>query len=119
MCSSDLELRQAELEAEMQALRQTVDASAIPDDQLMNILNTIISGDTARAKEAILSIVCRVEVTDEEIIVWTILDTDPSGNFDFEEEGVLITPGVRSPAPTVFITPQFLRIVVVRQKSPS
>lgn len=115
----ELELRQAELEAEMQALRQTVDASAIPDDQLMNILNTIISGDTARAKEAILSIVCRVEVTDEEIIVWTILDTDPSGNFDFEEEGVLITPGVRSPAPTVFITPQFLRIVVVRQKSPS
>jgi cell division protein FtsB len=114
-----LETRKAELEAEMQTLKQQVDAAAIPEDQLMQILNTIIAGETERSKVAILSIVYRVEVTDEEITVWTILDADPSGRYDFDEEGVLITPGTTSSVPTVFITPQFLRIVVVRQKSPS
>ena len=115
----ELEARKEELDAEMYALKHQVDASAIPEDQLTQILDKIISGETAKAKEAILSIVYRVEVTDDEITVWTILDADPSGHYDFDDEGVLITPGVRSPAPTVFITPQFLRIVVVRQKSPS
>ena len=114
-----LETRKAELEAEMQTLKQQVDAASIPEDQLMQILNTIIAGETSRSKEAILSIVYRVEITDEEITVWTILDADPSGHYDFDEEGVLITPGITSSVPTVFITPQFLRIVVVRQKSPS
>ena len=114
-----LEARKAELEAEMQSLKQKVDAAAIPEDQLMQILNTIIAGETGRSKAAILSIVYRVEITDEEITVWTILDADPSGHYDFDEEGVLITPGTTSSVPTVFITPQFLRIVVVRQKTPS
>ena len=114
-----LEARKAELEAEMQSLKQKVDAAAIPEEQLMQILNTIIAGETSRSKAAILSIVYRVEITDEEITVWTILDADPSGHYDFDEEGVLITPGTTSSVPTVFITPQFLRIVVVREKSPS
>jgi hypothetical protein len=114
-----LEARKAELEVEMQSLKQKVDAAAIPEEQLMQILNTIIAGETSRAKAAILSVVYRVEVTDEEITVWTILDADPSGHYDYDEEGVLITPGTTSSVPIVFITPQFLRIVVVRQKSPS
>ena len=116
---SKLETRKAELEAEMQSLKQKVDAAAIPEDQLMQILNTIVTGETERSKAAILSIVYRVEVTDEEITVWTILDADPSGHYDYDDEGVLITPGTTSSVPTVFITPHFLRIVVVRQKSPS
>ena len=111
-----LETRKAELEAEMQKLKQQVDAAAIPEEQLMQILNTILAGETSRSKEAILSIVYRVEVTDEEITVWTILDADPSGKYDFDDEGVLITPGTTSSVPIVFITPQFLRIVVVRNK---
>ena len=115
----ELKRMKEELEAEMYALKHKVDASAIPEDQLMQILNKIISGETTKAKEAILSIVYRVEVTDEEITVWTILDADPSGHYDFDDEGVLITPGVRSPAPIVFITPHFLRVVVVRSKDTS
>lgn len=112
----ELEARKSQIELEMLSLKQTVDASSIPEAQLEAILDKIIAGDTSRAKEAILSIVYRVEVTDEDITIWTILDADPSGHFDFDDEGVLITPGVRSPAPIVFITPQFLRIVVVRKR---
>ena len=104
------------IEDEMQSLKQQVDAAAIPVDQLRIILDTIVSGNTQRAKEAILSIVYRVEVTEKEITIWTILDTDPSGHFDFDDEGVLITPGTTSSVPIVFITTQFLRIVVVRKK---
>ena len=112
----ELEFRKAEIEVEIQSLKQQVDAAAIPVDKLRIILDTIVSGNTQRAKEAILSIVYRVEVTEKEITIWTILDTDPSGHFDFDDEGVLITPGTTSSVPTVFITPQFLRIVVVRSK---
>jgi site-specific DNA recombinase len=111
-----LENRLAEIEEEMISLKHKVDAAAIPEDQLMRILNTIVKGESGRAKEAILSIVYRVEVTDEDITIWTILDADPSGRYDFDEEGVLITPGTTSSVPIVFITPQFLRIVVVRNK---
>ena len=115
----NLEARKAELEAEMFDLRKKVDAAAIPEEQLRMILDTIVAGETGRSKEAILSIVYRVEITDDEITVWTILDADPSGHYDFDDEGVLITPGTTSSVPIVFITPNFLRIVVVRQKSPS
>lgn len=114
-----LETRLVEIEEEMISLKHKVDAAFLPEEQLKNILNTIVEGETTKAKEAILSIVYRVEVTDEEITVWTILDADPSGKYDFDEEGVLITPGTTSSVPIVFITAQFLRIVVVRQKSPS
>lgn len=115
----ELEERKAQIDYEMLALKQRVDAAAIPEEQLRLILDQIVAGETQRAKEAILSIVYRVEVTDEDITIWTILDTDPSGHFDTDEEGVLITPGITSSVPIVFITPQFLRIVVVRNKDTS
>lgn len=112
----ELEERKAYLDLEMLSLKHRVDAAAIPEEQLRSILDQIVSGESQRAKEAILSIVYRVEVKEDDITIWTILDTGPSGHFDFDEEGVLITPGTTSSVPIVFITPQFLRIVVVRNK---
>ena len=112
----ELEEKKAYLDLEMFALKQSVDAAAIPEEQLRMLLDQIVAGETQRAKEAILSIVYRVEVTEDHITIWTILDTDPSGHFDTDEEGVLITPGTTSSVPIVFITPQFLRIVVVRKE---
>lgn len=100
-----LEQEQAELERDMQVLRRQVDASAIPEDRLRELLATITaSGDTA----ALLSVVARVEVSREDITVWTILDTDPGGKVhtDLTDAGISvpIIPGVAPPAPRVIIT---------------
>lgn len=115
----ELEDRKTFLDLEMLSLKQRVDAAAIPEEQLRMLLDQMVAGDSTRAKEAILSIVYRVEVTEEEITIWTLLDVDPSGHFDYTEEGVLITPGIPSSVPRVFITPRLLRIVVVRNKDTS
>lgn len=115
----ELEDRKAQIDAKMFALRQQVDAAALPEERLRLLLDKILVGETQKNKKAILSIVYRVEVSDEKLSIWTIFDTDPDGHFDTDEEGVLITPGTTSSVPIVFITPNFLRIVVVRQKSPS
>lgn len=114
----ELEEKKAQIDHEMLSLKQSVDAAAIPEEQLRMLLDQIVAGETKRAKEAILSIVYRVEVTDENITIWTILDTDPSGHFDTDEEGVLISPGTTSSVPTVFVTNQFVVISVPRKKAP-
>ena len=45
------------------------------------------SGDDVNA---LLSLVMRVEVGKDKIVVWTLLDADPNGHFDFSEDGINI-----------------------------
>ena len=94
----DLEQEKTEIDRQMRELKATVDASAIPETRLREIIDEI-SGDNPAGNAALLAIVCRVEVAKDIITIWTMLDTHPDGTFDWSEEGVLITPGTTSGVP--------------------
>ena len=94
----DLEQEKTEIDRQMRELKATVDASAIPETRLREIIDEI-SGDNPAGNAALLAIVCRVEVAKDTITIWTMLDTHPDGTFDWSEEGVLITPGTTSGVP--------------------
>ena len=109
----DLEQQKASIARDMRQLKAAVDASAIPEQRLRDILDVIISS-TEEDPTALLSIVYRVEVSRDTITIWTILDTDPTGTIDDTSEGVTITAGTASGVPTVFVTDRFIRITVTR-----
>ena len=90
----DLETQKATVTRDMQALRATVNASALPEKRLRELLQIIIDAadDTAR-NDALLSMVYRVEVGKDKITIWTLLDTDPNGDIDLTQDGVIITSG--------------------------
>lgn len=111
---AELEQEISVIDHDIAVLKASVDASAIPEARLRELIEIAVSEDTS----ILLSIVYRVEVYDDHIVIWTLLDANPDGDFDFDEDGVIITPGVPFGVPIVFITPDFLRIVVVREKSP-
>lgn len=108
----ELETKKAEIARDMRTLKNSVDASALPEQRLREILEYILSSDDEAA--ALLSIVYRVEVNADSITVWTILDADPTGEIDYTLDGVIITPGVGSGVPTVFVTTAFIRVTVAR-----
>jgi len=93
----DLEQKKAVISRDMLALKRSVDASAIPEQRLREILDMIISSDSNI--NALLSIVYRVEVTADAITIWTILDANPTGDIDLAQEGVTITLGIPSGVP--------------------
>jgi hypothetical protein len=95
---------------ELNALKRAVDASSIPEKRLRELLDIIITTDTS----ALLSIVYRVEVHEDHITIWTLLDSDPNGHIDTTQEGVTTTPGTGFAVPIVIVTSQFLRITVAR-----
>ena len=90
----DLEAQKAAVTHDMQMLKATVDASALPEKRLRELLSMIINAadDTAR-NEALFDMVYRVEVARDHITIWTLLDTDPNGDIDLTQEGVTITSG--------------------------
>lgn len=111
---TDLETQKAAIEREVRILKANVDASAVPESRLKEILSKIISTPDADPS-ALLSIVYRVEVGRDTITIWTILDADPDGNIDLHEaEG--LTTSVQSPSgvPTVIVTAGFIKITVAR-----
>ena len=110
----DMETQKAKLDAQALSLKKAVDASALPDEVLRESVEMVVAD--GYSDEAILSIVSRVEVGKDTITIWTILDTDPSGEIDFTQEGVIKTLGTTSGVPTVFVTSNFLRIIVARIK---
>jgi site-specific DNA recombinase len=113
---TNLETEKATVQKELRALKQTVDATAIPEKHLRDILQRIIEtpeNDT----DVLLSIVSRVEVSDEYIIIWTLLNADPNGHIDYEQDGVIITSGFPSAPPIVLVTSGFIRITVARKKA--
>ena len=116
---SELETEKAIVQRDLKALKKAVDASAIPEQRLREILATLIS--SASDDTAILeSLVYRVEVGAENITIWTILDADPNGTIDHNNtEGLTTTLGDSSGVPTVIITAEFLRITVPRKQGTS
>ena len=109
---ADLEKQQAQIAQDMKALKASVDASAIPEARLRDLLHQITTSDNEAS--ILLSAVYRVEVAPDTITVWTILDADPIGTIDYTLEGVTITPGFPSGVPIVIVTSDFIRITVAR-----
>ena len=114
----ELEKQKNNIDIQIASLKKSVDAAAIPEDKLRDTLAYCISKENTDV-QALLSIVTRVEVYDDRIEVWTILDTDPNGKPDYyTAEGVTITPGTGFGVPIVFVTVQFVRMTMARQKTP-
>lgn len=100
---AELETKKSDLEKRITALKRQVDASCIPEERLTQMLDYIISAKSENA--ALFAIVARVEVGPDDITIWTIFDADPNGRIDFaSKDDVLITHGVPSGVPSVFIT---------------
>ena len=96
---TDLETQKAAVERDMRTLKAEVDASAIPEQRLREILDRIIR-HTDADPSVLLSIVYRVEVGRDTITIWTILDSDPDGNIDLHTTpGLTTTPGKPSGVP--------------------
>ena len=94
----ELEQKKAAISRDMRHLKTAVDASAVPEQKLRDILDLIISS-TEEDASILLSIVYRVEVFRDSITIWTILNADPNGTIDENTEGVTITYGVPSGVP--------------------
>lgn len=109
----ELEQQKAAISRDMRQLKTAVDATAIPEQKLRDILDLIISS-TEDDASILLSIVYRVEVSRDSITIWTILDADPNGTIDEDTEGLTISDGVPSGVPMVFVTDSFIRITVAR-----
>lgn len=109
----ELEQQKAEIQRDLKNLKTSVDASAIPEARLREILSTVIS-TAAEDSSLLLSIVYRVEVGPDTITIWTILDADPNGKIDYNQDGVTITSGEPSGVPIVIVTSEFVRITVPR-----
>ena len=112
----ELERRKVEISDKMRTLKYRVDASATLAPSLQDIVDKLATADDNDIN-LYLSLVYRVEVSKEAITIWTILDANPDGTYDFDDEGVLLTPGVPSAPPIVFVTPSFLRIVVAKRNT--
>lgn len=107
----DLEARQRDLRIQLRDLRRSMETATLPADNLRHLL-ALAAQDTS----AILSIVTRVEIHPDHIQIYTVLDPDPTKHPNCTTPGLElpITPGTPFGVPLIFVTPQFLRIVVAR-----
>lgn len=112
---AELEQEKAIVQHDIASLKASVDASAIPMDRIQEIVEKTIQDNDI---SLLFSIVYRVEVGRDSITIWTLLDADPNGDIDINRQGLTITNGVPSGVPRVFVHPEFIRIVVTREKSP-
>lgn len=111
-----LEAQKNEVARELRSLKKTVDASAIPENRLSELLDIIVqSGDIDNS--AILSIVSRVEVGKEYITIWTLLDTSFDGTVDYTQAGVTTSLGAPSGVPIIVVTSGFIKISVTRNEA--
>jgi site-specific DNA recombinase len=78
-----LEKEKAQIEQDMLVLRSQVSGAEISEARVRELLQIAMSD-----LQALLSLVVRVEVAKDKIIVWTLLDADPNGQFDFTESGI-------------------------------
>ena len=98
---TELEAQKTKLEHDIKRLKNQVDMSMLPEAVLRSSLEKILSTDNTDT-EAILSIIQRVEIGPEEIILWTILcSTAPNDTQSTIRSGVqkiVGTPeGTRTP----------------------
>lgn len=116
-----LEAERAGISNEIRSLKASVDASSVPEDTLRQALDSIVAS-AGSDNNILLSIVNRVEVGADYITIWTMLDTNPDGTFDYDQPGVVAsmqndvttTPGAPSGVPIVIVTAGFVRITVAR-----
>lgn len=87
-----LETEKAAVERDIRALKKEVDATAIPEQRLRDLLSTVMNSVDSDPS-ILLSIVYRVEVSKDTITIWTILDARPDGTIDHTQDGVTITSG--------------------------
>ena len=97
----ELEEEKRRIAYELRQLREQIDAASIPEDRLKQCLQVVLA---APDNSAILSIVGRVEVCQDTIRIWTLLDTDFSGNLtdlsSLDDSRVIRIDGIGSPAPS-------------------
>ena len=110
---SELEAQLAALRRELKTIRTQAESTDIPLDRLRDLLHLALSPENTAA---LFSIVTRVELYPDRIEIYTILDPDPTKSPDYTTPGLPVTNtvGIVSGVPTIFVTPQFLRIVVTR-----
>lgn len=85
----ELEAEQHRIDIAMEQLKADVDAAGLSDDAIRAGLDEIISrasGDD----DAIFSVVARVEVFRDHILIWTLLDSHFDGKVDFREAGTML-----------------------------
>ena len=86
MCKvHELEAERLQIDRDMQTLRERVGGTELPDEKIRELFK-LAQDDIS----SLLSIVVRVEVGRDEIVVWTILDAEASGDFDFTADGVRV-----------------------------
>ena len=95
---TELETEKASVDRELRALRASVDASKVSESRLREILAQAI-GDITEDRELLLTMVYRVEVAKDTVTIWTLLDADPNGDIDINQEGVTTTVRVPSGVP--------------------
>ena len=84
---TDLEAQKAKLENDIKQLKNQVDMSMLPENTLRAALEKIMSADCTDPS-AILSIIQRVEIGPEEILLWTMCHAAPDGIIDTTRSGV-------------------------------
>ena len=85
----ELEAEQRRIDIAMEQLKENVDAAGLSDEAIRSGLDDIISrslGDD----DAVFSVVARVEVFRDHILVWTLLDSNFNGKIDFRDTGIML-----------------------------
>jgi site-specific DNA recombinase len=113
---ADLEAQISLIDVQIANLKRSVDAAAIPESRIREILDYCLKTETTDIS-ALLAVVTRVEVYEDRIEVWTILDTDPDGNLYDTDTGVTITPCSGSGVPTVIVTMFYIRMIVTKKNT--
>lgn len=125
----ELEAEQRRIDIAMEQLKENVDAAGLSDEAIRSGLDDIISrslGDD----DAVFSVVARVEVFRDHILVWTLLDSNFNGKIDFRDtgimlnvteneeldyaEGLLYIDGAALPAPRILITSKCAVLRIMR-----
>lgn len=113
-----LESEKEAIQKAINALKRSVDSVSLPEALLDPLLTAALNDDAS-----VLSIVVRVEVSLDTITIWTILDADPDGKFDFTDHlteansipvDFIGIDGTGSPAPRIFINAGILMIKIRR-----
>ena len=81
-----LEAEKAQINKDMQTLRSQVSGAEISESRVRELMQLAMSD-----LKTLLTLVVRVEVGKDEIVVWTLLDAAPDGSFDFNDKGVEVT----------------------------
>lgn len=110
---SALEAEKAKVTASIASLKRAADLSALPASELSRSVSRIVE-NACNDAAAVFSIVTRVDVYPDKIVIYTIFDPDDRRKITDTDREVVQTLGTPSGVPTVFITAIGLGVVVRR-----